>query len=1037
MLSLGTMRVLLDFQSFQSEDRSPSGIAEITAIVLALAKAQRAQGFELIVCFDPRRPFAETHLFRQLALWCVPRNVRPYPFPALGHTEGDGSDKGLALLVEQTWRHLNPDVILVADGRSVALDKQILPNAFATLGQCCWGALLVDADSDVPPDPMRTLREEARLLRYDFLVVPNAEVVTRLPASVRTASPAPVVWPAADRDQNSAAAFIERLESSRPKTTVPATQQQCPRPRLGLFAPTDTDHDPRTAFYRATLPFLGREFSIDVWRPEGQGASLSDDSPLAAQPSADFPSLANSYDVIAYAVSDAADCAPLIEYLQAFPGILILHESSFSKLFSSIEATTGAPDVCINEALFTDGTRARKLLAGGSTTPPAPASLCLGRTLFELSTGVIVFSPGQQLFLERRLGRAWPAPIAVVRHSVPPTPAERDSARRMLGFSEGEFVVVMPPSMFSDGDSGAEILAALADKAPPRVRVIALGVACPEASSPLVRRRVRFTGPLSPAQRALYGASADVALHTGCSDSGWAEQCLAMGVQLLCADKHSAAYFGGPTNALACDAPSAAGIARQVIAMAIAGQARDEDAIASRTEFVAHEHSAARAGDTLANALRTLGRLSGAASPVRIGERLAHIAREERLPDDGISEIAKAVMVTPMLPRFAPQRILIDVTNTSDREFVTGIERVVTEVTTRLCCLNRPALSVEPVTMRSGQLFEPTPWLFRQGLLRQEELPARTGGRPIVPEVGDVMLMIDSSWDRLSDFAPHYRSIQRGGGAVYTVVYDLLPLRLPECFEPGAQAWFARWLERAIPMSDGLICISKAVADDLIAYIAEADIVRKPSLRIGYWHLGSSFKARSLTTAPSERAALAAKSKPFMMVGTIEPRKRHALVLDAFEDCWRRGGNEELAIVGRAGWMVESLMNRLRHHDELGRRLHVIEGATDDELAYLYGSCRALIQASDNEGFGLPIIEAAQYGKPVILSDIPVFREIAGEHATYFRAGNRNDLARILADSWSCKIETDSSKIAWLSWDDSVAQLAEVILDQKWYKIID
>lgn len=1002
-----------------------------------LAKWQRELGLELLLGYDPCRPIDDNDFFRKLALWCAPRNFCPYPFPTDRSGGLRGSARARALLVEQMWRHVNPDVVLVVEGDSAPLAGPTIPTGLSAIGHTRWGALLVDSEESCDNDPVGALRVEARLSQYDFLITPNIERFDRPPRSSRSRLPPTLHWPASEiESRERVRTVIDAIRAGTAHDVAPDGSNAGRRRRLAMFAPLRPEEDSRSTYYRSVLPVVARHFAIDVWNEDGSGASLTSDSPLAAQPTADFASLANSYDVIAYAFADCAACAPLIDYLQVFPGVAILHDESFDHLFAAVEEATSAADVRINEALFSGGTRARRALTGAKDGAAVPERLSLGRTLFELATGIVVFSPGHKAAMERTLGRRWPTPIAIARQVATNPPTARAAARRAMGIAESDFAVVFPPDAFGD-THGRELLTELAEQLPATVRPIALNMTCPATANPSVRRRVRFTGSLSHELHARYIAGADIAFYPGAGQAGWPEQCLGSGIPLLCTDEESASFFGGsPVSLLCCD-PSPAEIARQLVALSAAGASDHDHAIAGRLDFVARHHSVRRAGETLANRLLTLGQLADAASPITFGQRLAGIGREEQMPDEEVAMIARSIMVTPTTPRLAPQRILVDVTNTSDREFVTGIERVVTEITTRICCLDRPGLSVEPVTMRNGQLFEPTPWLYRRDLLRPEELPSRTSGRLITPAAGDIMLMIDSSWNRLVDFASHYRQVQRGAGAVYTVIYDLLPIRLPECFSPGSQAWFSRWIERAIGLSDGLVCISKAVADDLIAYINEAKFPHKPSLRIGYWHLGSNFKARSVEAAPSDRSALAARNHPFIMVGTIEPRKRHALVLDALEDLWRRGGREELAIVGRPGWMVDALMERLRSHAELGKRLHLIEGATDDELAFLYGHCHALIQASDNEGFGLPIIEAAQYGKPVVLSDIPVFREIAGDNAAYFPPGSRSGLATVLKDSWDGKLTTDSRNISWLSWEQSVDQLASVILDHQWYRILD
>ncbi len=99
------------------------------------------------------------------------------------------------------------------------------------------------------------------------------------------------------------------------------------------------------------------------------------------------------------------------------------------------------------------------------------------------------------------------------------------------------------------------------------------------------------------------------------------------------------------------------------------------------------------------------------------------------------------------------------------------------------------------------------------------------------------------------------------------------------------------------------------------------------------------------------------------MVGTIEPRKGHAMVLSAFETLWAEGHDVNLVIVGRKGWLVDALCSRLAGHARLGRRLFWFESASDEYLDAIYANSSCLMAASEGEGFGLPLIEAAQRGR--------------------------------------------------------------------------
>jgi glycosyltransferase involved in cell wall biosynthesis len=166
------------------------------------------------------------------------------------------------------------------------------------------------------------------------------------------------------------------------------------------------------------------------------------------------------------------------------------------------------------------------------------------------------------------------------------------------------------------------------------------------------------------------------------------------------------------------------------------------------------------------------------------------------------------------------------------------------------------------------------------------------------------------------------------------------------------------------------------------------------------------------------------------MVGTIEPRKSHAQVLDAFELLWQRGSDAMLVIVGRPGWMTAAFVARLRAHPEAGKRLLWIEDATDEMLERLYESCSALILASRGEGFGLPLVEAAQRGLPIIARDLPVFREVARDHAFYFADDAPQALAQSI-EAWLALREKGTHPLSrgmpFLTWAQSAAQLRRLL----------
>ena len=122
----------------------------------------------------------------------------------------------------------------------------------------------------------------------------------------------------------------------------------------------------------------------------------------------------------------------------------------------------------------------------------------------------------------------------------------------------------------------------------------------------------------------------------------------------------------------------------------------------------------------------------------------------------------------------------------------------------------------------------------------------------------------------------------------------------------------------------------------------------------------------------------------------------------------------------------------MQSHPLLGKRLFWLQSVSDQYLQQLYKVSAGLIAASYGEGFGLPLIEAAQYKIPVIARNIPVFREVAGEFAEYFDATSSDvELSDFLSD-WLKRCEKNEHAavdgMCWLSWSESAKNLLSKII---------
>ena len=154
------------------------------------------------------------------------------------------------------------------------------------------------------------------------------------------------------------------------------------------------------------------------------------------------------------------------------------------------------------------------------------------------------------------------------------------------------------------------------------------------------------------------------------------------------------------------------------------------------------------------------------------------------------------------------------------------------------------------------------------------------------------------------------------------------------------------------------------------------------------------------------------------------------------ETLWKTGIDLNLVIIGKEGWRTQQLARQLRRHPERNRCLYWLDGASDVLLLRLYARASALLAASYAEGFGLPLIEAAHYGLPIIARDIPVFHEVAGDFAFYFPNTDSAALADSLRHWLQLHAEgkaPPSKDMPYLTWAQSTQQLLKVILENDWY----
>jgi alpha-1,2-rhamnosyltransferase len=378
--------------------------------------------------------------------------------------------------------------------------------------------------------------------------------------------------------------------------------------------------------------------------------------------------------------------------------------------------------------------------------------------------------------------------------------------------------------------------------------------------------------------------------------------------------------------------------------------------------------------------------------------------------------------------RVGPRRLLVDVTGTVKRDAGTGIQRVVKEVSRALHGGESFDLPAFAVRCDNGGLYTAHDFVASLGC------PAPAGAdAEIVIEPGDRLLMLSDSWNAFEELAGVFQRIRAEGGEIVTCIFDLIPKLYPHACHEVTVPRYDAWLRKALLESDSFIAISRTVAEELAEFAQESGLPRRPGLKIGWFQCGSDFSPpASAEVRERVRAAVAGPAPVFLSVGTIEPRKGHRVALRAFEQLWAGGLDARLVFVGRRGWFEEAVCAQILGHAEFGRRLFWFDDAGDGELTYLYDHAAALVFASYAEGFGLPIVEAARRGRPVLCSDLPVFREVGGDGAAYFTVNDAGALAGCVRDFLAGEIAPDPSKVLRATWADAVRRIVSVIAAEDW-----
>lgn len=295
---------------------------------------------------------------------------------------------------------------------------------------------------------------------------------------------------------------------------------------------------------------------------------------------------------------------------------------------------------------------------------------------------------------------------------------------------------------------------------------------------------------------------------------------------------------------------------------------------------------------------------------------------------------------------------------------------------------------------------------------------------PVAFQPGDVLFMGDASWHYEAWHA--MQQARQQGCRVVLMVHDLIPLRHPEFNAPLVSMVFGEWLTRVLRCIDAVICNSQATESDLKNYVLSMGLPLPPT---GHFRLGCDPIRR--VGAQAVRSVIAQfLSKPgvsFAAIGSFEPRKNYAWLLQVFEQLWAKEHNVSLLIAGRQTADGQALIEKMKRHPEQGHRLLTVFDASDQELDHVYAQTRALLFPSLAEGFGLPLVEARTRGCLVIASNLPVFRELADEGVSLCTDNSPGNMEALVMAYAKVDRRALVTRMPAFTWKDSAQQCLQVM----------
>lgn len=198
------------------------------------------------------------------------------------------------------------------------------------------------------------------------------------------------------------------------------------------------------------------------------------------------------------------------------------------------------------------------------------------------------------------------------------------------------------------------------------------------------------------------------------------------------------------------------------------------------------------------------------------------------------------------------------------------------------------------------------------------------------------------------------------------------------------------FLERSLKSADHVITVSESMKREILQVIPDLSIsVLYNGLDIRGFGTGFEIEQQSV------RRKFDLPEEFILAVGHLERHKNYLRLVEAIARLRERGSSCNLLIIGNDRGERKAIEERI-NTKKLSRNVKILSNLSDFEVQCIYKLCTMFVFPSSYEGFGIPILEAMAASRPIVLSDIPVFREITENQGAYFNHNDTEAIASVM-----------------------------------------